>query len=99
MLKGFDNLQQRIGIYVNAKDEKCDDNFVWCEKHEQKRFVGPEYPWHDLEPDDLAGAETCISMVKTNGAFFLSDTVCSLRNYFVCEVFFSIFIHNSLELV
>ena len=59
-LLGFDNLEQRIGIFVNAKDENCDDNFVWCEKQEQKRFVGPEYPWHDLEPDDLAGAETCI---------------------------------------
>jgi len=92
-------LQQRIGIYVNAKDEKCDDNFVWCEKQEQKRYVGPEYPWHDLEPDDLSGAEICIVMIKSNGAFFLSDTVCSLRNYFVCEVFSQFLIHNSFKLV
>jgi hypothetical protein len=92
---GFDNLQQRLGIYLNAKDEKCDDNFVWCEKQEQKRFVGPEYPWHDLEPDDLTGAEMCILMIKTNSTFFLTDLSCAARNRFICEVVATI-IHNRL---
>jgi len=95
ILIGFDSLQQRIGIYLNAKDEKCDDNFVWCEKQEQKRFVGPEYPWHDLEPDDLTGAEICILMIKTNSTFFLTDLSCLARNRFICEVF-ATFIHNRL---
>lgn len=74
-------------LYLNAKDEKCDDNFVWCDQQEQKRFVGPEFPWRDLDPDDLTGNEVCVSMwISPNGSFVLIDVLCTFRFYYICEV-------------
>ncbi|XP_065348888.1 uncharacterized protein LOC135945256 [Cloeon dipterum] len=74
----------RTSVFVNARDEKCDENFVWCDK--QKRAFGAEYGWIEDEPTDIFGNEVCVKFVILDGrpAGF-SDERCNVKQYFICE--------------
>jgi len=81
-------LSREAIFYVNARDEGCDERFVWCEK-EPRRLVGAEYPWLETQPDDFNGNENCVAFVIVRhglGLGFLVDMPCFVKNYFICEV-------------
>ncbi|XP_059487175.1 uncharacterized protein LOC132203413 isoform X2 [Neocloeon triangulifer] len=81
---GLNNMSA-IHIHLNARDEKCDENFVWCTK--EKRSVGAEYTWFKNEPDDFTGNEVCISLSADVdiGSRGLRDGNCGSRLFFVCK--------------
>jgi len=83
---GYDNLARHILIYVNARDESCDDNYVWCEKKVPKRAVGAEYPWSIYDPDDFMGNENCVAFFINGRRGSLGDVPCHLKLYSICEV-------------
>ncbi|CAB3374286.1 Hypothetical predicted protein [Cloeon dipterum] len=84
ILQSIGHNTNRTSVFVNAKDEKCDENYVWCDK--QRRVLGPEYAWIEDEPVDIFGNEVCIKFSILNGrpAGF-SDIQCTAKQYFICE--------------
>jgi len=73
-------------LYVNARDEKCDENFVWCDKQEVIRAVGGEYPWELFEPNDYIGNENCVVMRTDGFSVSIADWICNSKKKFICEV-------------
>lgn len=83
---GFGRLKSKVLIYVNGRDEHCDEKFVWCgDKNYPNNTVGPEFPWSESEPNDFGGNENCVAL-NTNGVDgTLIDVQCYTKAYFVCQ--------------
>jgi Lectin C-type domain len=82
LLIGFGQLKRNILIHVNGRDENCDEKFVWCGTNST---VGPEFPWGETEPNDVAGNENCINLITNGVGGILQDTMCYSKAYFICQ--------------
>ncbi|XP_059487296.1 uncharacterized protein LOC132203499 [Neocloeon triangulifer] len=69
--------------HVNAKDEACDESYIWCDK--QRRPIGADYMWLDSDPDDFLASETCIALGVSNEKTGFRDIPCYIKILFICE--------------
>jgi hypothetical protein len=79
-------MSRPLMFYLNARDEKCDENFVWCDG--KKEALGADLPWLSLtEPDDFNGNENCVLFtIGTDGGISIADVPCFVKALFICEV-------------
>jgi hypothetical protein len=82
---GYGNLSSPLLFLLNARDENCDQTFVWCDN---KSIVGPEYPWGEIDPNNFLGNEMCINfwLFPKRKKPVITDEVCAAKKHFICEV-------------
>jgi Lectin C-type domain len=73
-------------IFVNGRDENCDEKFNWCgDKNASSSTVGSEFPWGESEPNDWGGNENCIALLTNGESGTLVDLLCYAKAHFICQ--------------
>ncbi|XP_059487037.1 uncharacterized protein LOC132203340 [Neocloeon triangulifer] len=80
---GLDMNDNNMIWYVNARDEACDESYVWCDK--QRRPIGTDYVWANNDPDDYISNEACLVFSFLKEGNGLRDAACYFKYLFICE--------------